>query len=546
MEKKVIELEVNSNLGESISDLKALKRQLKETAAGSEEFKKIFNQIDDLEDKIKSAKSTSSDWIDSLENAGGPLGMVGAGLNKAKVATQSFGGALKATGIGLFVSLIGGLVAAFRDNEEATKKLQPLLDGIGKIFQGVFRAVEPLFNIIVDLAISALPMVSEAFSVVYSSVTAVFQSLGALGSAIKKLLSGDFSGAWKDAKSSVTDFSKNYDESTKRFKEGTKELTKVEKEEAEKREEARKKALEKKKEAEEKSKQAAIKKAEEEAAKLKAIADKKLADDMKSAQDALNIVNALNESYETPAEKETREYNEKKAILEANNLSTELLTQKHLENLALIKKTQKEKDDKDEADWEAYVKATDEKNKQDEVNREKTVAEQKKAIQQGALDALGGLVGLAKTIGDKNKGIQKAALIAETGLGIANVIINTNIGSAKEVATKGIFGLSTSAILYAKMGISIAAILAASAKGMAALGGGGGAGGAPSSTGAGGGTGGGNTAPQFNVVGNSGVNQLANVLNTQEQTPVKAYVVPSDVTTGQSLDRNIIRNASLG
>jgi hypothetical protein len=56
----------------------------------------------------------------------------------------------------------------------------------------------------------------------------------------------------------------------------------------------------------------------------------------------------------------------------------------------------------------------------------------------------------------------------------------------------------------------------------------------------------GGAAPQFNVVGNSGVNQLANVMSTQQQTPVKAYVVPSDVTTGQSLDRNIIRNASLG
>ena len=35
-EKKTIELEVKSNVGESIADLKALKRQLKDTAAGSE------------------------------------------------------------------------------------------------------------------------------------------------------------------------------------------------------------------------------------------------------------------------------------------------------------------------------------------------------------------------------------------------------------------------------------------------------------------------------------------------------------------------------
>mgnify|MGYP000877742828 CR=1 FL=1 len=91
---------------QSIAGLKQLKRELKNTAVGSAEFKKLYNDIDDLEDKLKSAKNTSSDWVDSLEQAGGPLGMVGASINKAKVATQSFGGALKATGIGLIVSFL--------------------------------------------------------------------------------------------------------------------------------------------------------------------------------------------------------------------------------------------------------------------------------------------------------------------------------------------------------------------------------------------------------------------------------------------------------
>jgi len=51
-------------------------------------------------------------------------------------------------------------------------------------------------------------------------------------------------------------------------------------------------------------------------------------------------------------------------------------------------------------------------------------------------------------------------------------------------------------------------------------------------------------APQFNVVGNSGVNQIAQTLGAQQ--PVQAYVVANNVTTAQSLDRNIIQNASLG
>ena len=64
----------------------------------------------------------------------------------------------------------------------------------------------------------------------------------------------------------------------------------------------------------------------------------------------------------------------------------------------------------------------------------------------------------------------------------------------------------------------------------------------------GGGAGGGITsqAPSINVVGAAPENQLAQVLGEQEQKPVKAFVVSSDVSTAQSLDRNIIDNASIG
>ena len=58
----------------------------------------------------------------------------------------------------------------------------------------------------------------------------------------------------------------------------------------------------------------------------------------------------------------------------------------------------------------------------------------------------------------------------------------------------------------------------------------------------GGGSGGGATmTPQFNVVGNNGINQLAQL----QQQPVQAYVVSGEVTTAQSLDRNRVQNATL-
>ena len=61
-----------------------------------------------------------------------------------------------------------------------------------------------------------------------------------------------------------------------------------------------------------------------------------------------------------------------------------------------------------------------------------------------------------------------------------------------------------------------------------------------------GGAGGGGGAPQFNVVGQGGANQIAESMNRQAQTPIQAYVLAQNVTTAQSLNRNIVSNASLG
>jgi len=52
--------------------------------------------------------------------------------------------------------------------------------------------------------------------------------------------------------------------------------------------------------------------------------------------------------------------------------------------------------------------------------------------------------------------------------------------------------------------------------------------------------------PAFNIVGASGTNQLASAIGGQTQQPVQAFVVSSEVTTAQELDRNIIDDASIG
>jgi len=78
---------------------------------------------------------------------------------------------------------------------------------------------------------------------------------------------------------------------------------------------------------------------------------------------------------------------------------------------------------------------------------------------------------------------------------------------------------------------------------------------AASSAGVGGGSAGGgiktpnvpvSAPPAFNVVGASETNQLAGAIASQSQTPVQAFVVSNDVTTAQSLERNIVEGASIG
>ena len=192
-------------------------------------------------------------------------------------------------------------------------------------------------------------------------------------------------------------------------------------------------------------------------------------------------------------------------------------------------------------DKEALDKEAAEK----EIATAKSVSDAKIAIQQQSLDVASQGIDLIKTLFEKSKGVQKAALIAESAIGIAKMIISTKAANAattlKYAAIPGglAFASAEIALNNVSTGIGIAANIAATAKGLKALGGGGAGGG-------GGNEGGGTTptmsAPQFNVVGQSGVNQLASL----NQQPVQAYVVSGQVTSQQALDRNRLANATLG
>ena len=97
------------------------------------------------------------------------------------------------------------------------------------------------------------------------------------------------------------------------------------------------------------------------------------------------------------------------------------------------------------------------------------------------------------------------------------------------------------------MGVSIASVLAATAKGLKGLGASGSAAASGGFSGAASGQSSATSpaaAPTFNVVGTSGQNQIAQSLGNQQ--PVRAFVVSNDVSTAQALDRNIVKTATIG
>jgi hypothetical protein len=228
-----------------------------------------------------------------------------------------------------------------------------------------------------------------------------------------------------------------------------------------------------------------------------------------------------------------------------NGYDTEELERQHLNNINDINLTAQDK---------AYQQQKEASDK--EMALDIAIKDAKRAALDTGLNILMQFAGKNKTVAMGILAIQKGLAIADVVVGAAKGIAAAQVALASVPAVIGIVpnpmyavqaAITAKSIALTKItaGTSIASILAA-AIGQASSISGGGSGGGSSSGGGGGGGAMGGTAPQFNVVGNSGVNQLAGVMSTNQQTPVKAYVVPSDVTTGQSLDRNIIRNASLG
>ena len=256
--------------------------------------------------------------------------------------------------------------------------------------------------------------------------------------------------------------------------------------------------------------------------------DKKAVDDAKKTRE-----DALSEE-----ERKQKEHQEKysnieslktKSVLDASN--------------ARILQGQKETEDQ-RAQNDIKLKANQEYLDKIKAQEEEDNARKKRnkdfAIE-AAQSTLSTISNLTELFGKKNEKAAKKAFQINKAAQIANATIDTYKSATSAYASQLVPGDPTSPIRASiAAGIAIAAGLVNVAKiasqkfeGGSSSGGGGGA---PA-----GGGGGGMVAPNFNVIGSSGVNQLAQI----QQQPTRAYVVSGDVANGLSLERNRLQNATL-
>ena len=196
---------------------------------------------------------------------------------------------------------------------------------------------------------------------------------------------------------------------------------------------------------------------------------------------------------------------------------------------------------------------------ENELNDKIKLMREEEALRQrklkGASDLINGLQAIAELGGKKSKALAIAGIVTDQVASVSQIISSLGIANAKAVAKSPLTGGQPFVALNTIKAVSeIASGLSASKKAISNLKSNSTSPSTSSATPTGGGGGGSVPAtatqvdtPQLatpSIGGASGVNQIAEALGNQP--PVQAFVVANDVTTAQSLDRNIVSSSSIG
>jgi hypothetical protein len=201
-----VKVDVETDVEPSIAALKALKKQLKETAAGSEEFTRLQQQIDDVQDSLVTARAGAGNFTDVLGQLPGPIGAIGGQASGLITTLKQFGGLKMANLQSSFVELgkdVTDIAKGFMD-----------LTGITKVYTTLNAALSKSF-IAVGIGETAAAAGAKAFAAALTAtgIGAIIVGLGLLIANWDKVA---------DAITGATAESKTYEEAQSAV---TKELT---------------------------------------------------------------------------------------------------------------------------------------------------------------------------------------------------------------------------------------------------------------------------------------------------------------------------------
>ena len=545
MAAKKVTVELEAKTDKAISELEDLKKE-----------------INRLNDEVSKGNKQTEKGLKGVEKAS----------EKTAKGVSSIGNALKAAGIGLAIAAFAKLTEVFNENQKVTDAFSTTFEALSLAFNDFFNFLDRNVGTVIDYFKGIFSDPKQAlvdFGIaIKDNITERFNSLldtlGFLASAVKKVFSGDFAGAMDDVKKAgkesldvLTGVNDTFDKATEILPNVVKGITDYAKSTVK----AAKDTVELNKQAELAAviNQGLIEKYDRQAEQQRQIRD----DEAKTIEERIAANNKLGEVLEEQEklmlanvdlqikaaqaqfDKNANQENEI-ALLEAQNEKAAVLAQIEgfrSEQLININSLEREKAD--------LLKEAEE----EEIERKERLAELKEKEKEQALDNLETVRAVA---GEESK-IGKAIFIAKQAMLVKEQIMEAKatlaritmrsaeagVDVAKGAASTAKVGFPQNVPLLIAFAAQAAGIIAAvsSAAGAAnssvssvggAVGGGGVSGGtAPPAP------------PAFNIVGEAPVNQLAQTINGQEQRPVKAFVVSSDVSTAQSLERNIVEGASI-
>jgi len=439
----------------------------------------------------------------------GLLGMGDAFKNLKNVAGDALKGikaGIGATGIGLFVIAVGLLVANWEAITKAIKTSFPIFNDMGKIIEKIRETAYGVGEVL------------------KSAILAPFK-------AIAKAISGDFSGAVEELKKGYA-VTENYKKGAEAGIKANEEIAAADK--LDRLIKQREKELEVDKAAGKNTykQELALNKLKQEAAKDNQTELEKLRQEERVLIAAHN--KDLKNKAETKAKEDKRIADEKKAY----ELSfAEMVETQRLKNVDEDKKIADIKTFNDELD----LKNAEEKARKD-IEIQKSVYEAKRQIQDATLSSAQSVISILQSVDGESKEIQAAALIGESAIGIAKMIIANNaaniaaLATPQAIATSGTAAIPVIAMNNISTALGVAANIAATAKGLGALG----KGGAPS----------GNVTPASipripQSISGTRLGGNSQVTTTGDSTVGKVIVVETDITNTQDKVKGIIRKATI-